>query len=1086
MTKLIFPALISLALLTAAPYTQTLHAQPPQTQTPSAQTPNTQTPSAQTPPAPHTHATRTPKPGKQTAASSAGTTDSAYFADLKFRLIGPFRGGRADVAAGSVHNKSTFYFGATGGGLWKTIDGGSNWKNISDGYFGGGVGAIAVAPSDETILYAGEGENTLRNNVSENLGGVWRSDNGGRTWTSLGLNDSRHIERILIHPKNPDIVWVAVMGHLFGPSTERGVYKTTDGGKTWRRVLYAGDQVACSDIAMEPGNPSVLYAGMWHVKRTPYSMESGGEGSGLFKSTDGGETWTNLSAHKGLPKGLWGAVNVVVAPSNPDKLYALIENADGGLFTSENAGNTWTRVSADNDIKQRAWYYNKVYVDPKNENLVYCLNVEMNRSTDGGKTFSHMETPHSDHHDLWIDPEDGNRLILADDGGAQVSYDGGNDWSSVDNQPTAQIYRVSTDNAFPYHILGAQQDNTSVRIKSRSAGPGIGDRDWEPTAGFESGTIIADPEDPDVVYGSNYDGFLGRLDHRTGESRTIDVWPDNPTGYGADSLKYRFQWNYPIFFSPFNPKRMYAGGNELFVTEDEGQSWNAISPDLTTNDKSKQGPSGGPITKDNTSAEYYCTIFTATESPYEKDLLWTGSDDGLVHVSRDAGAHWEDVTPPQAGKWTLWNSIDPDPFRKGAAYIVGTRFRLDDYTPYIFRTEDYGKTWKLITAGIDPMHFARVVRADQKRPGLLYCGTEYGMYVSYDYGDHWNKFQLNLPIVPVTDLAIKDNGLVVATQGRAFWVLDDLTLVQQKSDAVQKDSLHVFDVNDSWLTEGGGRRGRRSRGALSNMGENPPNGVVFHYWLENPDDSAAVSVTIFDKQHKPIRTFSTRSKDLETRMEIDPGMNTFVWDMYYPGGEKIPGMLLWTGGVGNPKAAPGGYSARFRYGRDSADVSFVIRANPHAKMTEADYDSQTTFLLSVRDKYNEVQKAILRIRRTRTQLQDLNARLDSTGKPIKALSEAIVKQLTAVEEALYQTKSKSSEDMLNYPIRLNDKLSGVYNTAAGSNAVPSKQVRDVFAELSAKADVQLDKLKDIYRTDIPRLNKLIYQKQVPVIGDKDE
>lgn len=1007
-------------------------------------------------------------------------TDSIYFSSLKFRLIGPFRGGRADVVTGCLHNKSTYYFGATGGGLWKTVDGGSNWKNISDGYFGGGVGAIAAAPSDETILYAGEGENTLRNNVSENLGGVWRSDNAGRTWTSVGLKDSRHIERIVIHPKNPDIAWVAVMGHLFGPSTQRGVYKTTDGGKTWRRVLYTGDQVACSDLAMEPGNPTVLYAGMWHVKRTPYSMESGGEGSGLFKSTDGGETWTDISTHKGLPKGIWGAVNFAVSPSNPDRLYALIENKDGGLFTSDDAGVTWTKASSDNDIKQRAWYFNKVYVDPKNENLVYCLNVEMNRSTDGGKTFTHMETPHSDHHDLWIDPEDGNRLILADDGGAQVSYDGGNNWSTNDNQPTAQIYRVSTDNAFPYHILGAQQDNSSVRIKSRTTGPGITDKDWESTAGFESGYIVADPSNPDIVYGGNYDGYLGRLDHRTGESRSIDVWPDNSTGYGADSLKYRFQWNYPIFFSPNDPKRLYAAGNQLFVTENEGQSWQAISPDLTTNDKSKQGPSGGPITKDNTSAEYYSTIYTAAESPYEKDLLWTGSDDGLVHVSQDGGLHWEDVTPPQAGKWMMWNSIEPDPFKKGGAYIVGTRFKLDDFTPYIFKTEDYGKNWKLITTGIDPSHFARVVRADKKRPGLLYAGTEYGMYISYDDGAHWSKFQLNLPIVPVTDLTIKDNGLVVATQGRAFWVLDDLGLLQQKSAEAIGDSLHVFAVDDAWLMEGG-RRGRRSRGPLGNMGENPPNGVVFHYWLKSVGDSAKASVTIFDKTHKPIRTFSTRSTEPETQMEVVPGINTFVWDMYYPGGEKIPGMLLWTGGVGSPKASPGKYSARFRYGSDSADVSFVIKSDPHAATTEAGYDSLTDFLLSVRDKYNEVQKAILRIRKTRTRLQELEGRLDSTAKPIRVLSDSIIARLTAVEEALYQTKSKSSEDMLNYPIRLNDKLSGVYNTASGSGRAPNRQVREVFADLTAKADVQLNKLKDVYKTDITRLNKLIYEKQVPVI-----
>jgi len=1019
-----------------------------------------------------------------TIVGQAQKPDSIYFAALKYRLIGPFRGGRADAVSGSLKNRNTFYFGATGGGLWKTMDGGSNWKNVSDGYFGGGVGAVAVAPSDESVVYAGEGESTLRNNVSENLGGMWRSDNGGRSWRDLGLKDSRHIARIVVHPANPDIAWVAVMGHLFGRNTERGVFKTTDGGKSWRKVLFVNDQTACSDVVMEPGNPSVLYAGMWRVRRTPYSMESGGDGSGLYKSTDGGETWTNISAKKGLPKGVWGVVNVAVPASNPDKVYAMIENADGGLFLSSDRGDTWTKVNSTNDIRQRAWYYNRVYCDPKNENIVYVLNVQFQRSLDGGRTFASVASPHSDHHDLWIDPEDSHRLILADDGGAQVSFNGGEDWSSVDNQPTAQIYRVTTDNAFPYHILGAQQDNTSVRIKSRSTGPAITSKDWEPTAGFESGYIVADPLNPDIVYGGNYDGYLGRLNHRTGENRSIDVWPDNPTGSGADSLKYRFQWNYPIFFSPHNPHRLYAAGNQLFMTENEGQTWETISPDLTTNDKSRQGPSGGPITKDNTSAEYYCTIFTATESALEPDLLYTGSDDGLINVSRDGGRHWDNITPPQAGKWTLWNCVEPDPFKKGTAYFAGTRFREDDYTPYLFRTEDYGKTWKLITKGIDPRHFTRVIRADRKRPGLLYAGTEYGMYISFDGGDSWRPFQLNLPVVPVTDLTIKDNDLIVATQGRAFWALDDLSLLQQQSPDILKKRLHVFAVEDAWRTEGGGRR-RRDQQPIHNAGQNPPNGVVFHYWLKSPADTPKVSITVFDKQHQPIRTFTTHSKEADTRLDCEPGINTFVWDMLYAPAEKITGMLLWTGGAGAPKAAPGKYTARFRYDDDSTDVSFVIKGDPNYQLTEADYDAQTAFLLQVRDKYNEAQKAILQIRSVRTQLQDFNSRLDSTQKPIKKLSDSIIRNLTAIEEALYQTRSKSGQDMLNFPIRLNDKLSGVYGYASEGYAAPNRQAREVFASLSARTDAQLDKLKSILTTGIPALNKLAYQQQVPIISVKE-
>ena len=1013
-------------------------------------------------------------------------TDSIFYSKVKYRLVGPFRGGRSAAVTGSYKNKNTFYFGGTGGGVWKTSDGGSNWKNITDKYFGGSIGAVAVAPSDETVLYVGEGENSLRGNVAEGLGGLWRSEDGGRSWKNLGLKEGRHIIRIIVHPKDPNTVWVAVMGHLFGPNEERGVYKTTDGGKTWKKTLYVNSQTGCSELVMEPNNPSVLYAGMWHVIRTPYSMESGGEGSGLYKSMDGGETWTNLSNKKGLPKGVWGIVSVAVAPSNTDKIYSLIENAGGGLFASTDGGETWTLTSSDNNIRQRAWYYNKVFVDPKNENLVYCPNVEFMRSRDGGKTFQSMNTPHGDHHDLWIDPEDGNRMIVADDGGAQISFDGANNWSSLNNQPTAQFYRVSTDNSFPYRILGAQQDNSTVRIKSRTSGAGISDRDWDITAGSESGYVQADPLNPDVVYGGNYGGYLSRLDHKTGENRAINVWPDNPMGAGADVLKYRFQWNFPFFFSPHNPKRLYAGGNHLFVTENEGQSWETISPDLTTNDKSKQASSGGPITKDNTSVEYYCTIFTMTESLLEKDLLWTGSDDGLIYVSKDAGKNWENVTPPEAGKWMMWNCVDISPFQKGTAYFVGTKYKLDDFTPYIFKTEDYGKTWKRITNGIDNMHFTRAIRADKQRKGLLYAGTEYGMYISYDDGENWKKFQLNLPVVSITDLTIKENDLIVATQGRGFWVIDDLSVLQQKESKILDENLHVFAVNDSYRTEGGGRRGFRGQGGgAQNMGENPVGGAVFNYYLKNATDSSKVSITVFDKQDKIIKTFSKNAKEPGDKLEFAAGLNQFAWDMNYPPAERVDGLILWNGGIGSVKAAPGKYKARFRYGKDSVDIPFVIKADPSYKMTEAEYDAQVGFLLQVRDKFSEVQKAIKNIRSIRGQINDFTAKLDTAGtKDIRKMGDSINKQMTSVEEALYQTKSKSGQDVLNFPIRINDKLAGLYGVAASGQNPPSKQAIETFAELGGQADTQLAKLKNILDKDLKAFNKMINDKQLPVISVK--
>ena len=1016
---------------------------------------------------------------KKQATAVVTNDDSILLSKVKYRSIGPYRGGRSGAVTGDTKNKNTFYFGSTGGGVWKTIDGGSNWKNITDKYFGGSIGCVTVAPSDNTVLYVGEGESTLRGNVSEGFG-IWRSDDGGRSWKNLGLKDTRHIIRIVVHPKNPDIVWVAAIGHLFGPNEERGIFKTTDGGKTWKKVLYVNNQTGCSDLIMEPGNPAVLYAGTWRIQRTPYSLESGGDGGGLWKSTDGGDTWKNISANKGMPKGLWGIVGITVSPSNTDKIYALVENKDGGLFVSTDGGDSWTLQSSDNNIRQRAWYYSKVFVDPKNDNNVYVLNVNFLKSSDGGKSFRNINTPHGDHHDLWIDPEDGNRMIVADDGGAQISFDGGNNFSTYYNQPTAQFYRVSTDNHFPYRILGAQQDNSTVRILSRSEGGEITQDDWQSTAGAESGYVVADPLNPDVVYGGNYSGYLSRLDHKTGENRAVSVWPDDPLGGGADVSKYRFQWNFPIFFSPHNPKKIYAGGNILFATENEGASWKALGGDLTTNDKQRQRSSGGPITKDNTGVEVYCTIFTAAESVLEKDLLWTGSDDGLINVSKDGGQNWSNVTPPVAGQWMMWNCVETDPFVKGKAYFVGTKYKSDDFTPYIFKTEDYGKTWVKITNGIPANSFTRCLRADKKVKGLLYAGTEYGMYISYDDGANWKSFQLNLPMVPITDLTIKENDLIVATQGRAFWVIDDLTVIQQKSSAIAGKTIHVFDVNDTY------RYGGYQNANARNAGMNPPAGVVINYYLKNITDSSKLSVEILDKNKKTIKTFATNGAEKE-KIEISKGMNQFVWDMIYPAADKIDGQILWHGNVPGPRAAPGNYFYKIKADKDSAEGSFIIKANPVYKLTQQDYEDQFDFLITVRDKFNDIQKAQKNIHDVR---QQINAFVDKQGKDlpkeIKQQADTINKQMTVIEEALHQTKAKSGQDVLNYPIRLDDKISGLYDFAVSGNTAPAKQVKDTYAELSAQADTQLNALKKILDEDLSKLNQMIREKSLPLIGIKKD
>lgn len=1008
--------------------------------------------------------------------------DSALFARLKFRLAGPFRGGRVAAVAGSPRQKNTFYFGSVGGGVWKTTDGGSNWKCVSDKYFGGSIGAVAVAPSDDNVVYAGEGENTLRGNESEGLNGIWRSDDGGRSWKNCGLKDARHVSRILVHPRDPNTAWAAVIGHSFGPNDTRGVYQTTDGGKSWKRLLFVNNLTGAAELAMEPGNPQVLYAGMWRVQRTPWSMESGGEGSGLWKSTDGGATWTNLSARKGLPKGVWGIVSVNVSASNPDKVYALIESATGGLFVSNDAGDTWTLASSDNNIRQRAWYYSKVFVDPKNENLVYAPNVNFMRSRDGGKTFQGVPVPHGDCHDLWIDPEDGNRMIIGDDGGAQVSFDCGQSWSSLMNQPTAQIYRVSTDNSFPYRILGAQQDNSTVRLRSRGRGRGgITESDWEPTAGAESGYVVADPLNPDIVYGGNYGGYLSRLDHRTGENRAVSPWPDNPIGAGADVQKYRFQWNFPIFFSPHNPKRLYCAANVLFATEDEGATWKQLSPDLTTNDKSKQGPSGGPITKDNTSVEYYCTIFTALESPYEKDLLWTGSDDGVISVSRDGGKSWNNVTPAGIPKWMLWNCVEADPFQKGAAYFVGTRYKLDDFMPYIYKTEDYGKSWKLLTAGIPAQHFTRCLRADPKKPGLLYAGTEYGLYLSRNGGQSWRPFQLNLPETPITDMTIKDNDLIVATQGRSFYVLDDLGPLQQWEPATAAKRLQVFTPAPAYRLPGSGNASFTT--TPRNAGTNPPGGVVVPFWVSGLTDSTVVRAVVLDSARQEIRRFSSTAKEDAQKIDIANGFNRFAWNALYPESERIEGMILWNGVPAGILAPPGNYYVRIVVDKDSAEVPATILPDPNYKTTTADYAAQYRFLKTVQEKFNETQKAIKDIRTLRSRIEGFMAlQGKDVPKEVKEQADTVQKRLTRIEETLYQTKARAGQDVLNYPIRLNDKLSGLFDVANSGNFAPSRQVQEVYRELATAIDAELARLRQVEETDVKRLNDLIREKALPVIG----
>ena len=996
--------------------------------------------------------------------------------NLNWRSIGPYRGGRASSVTGVSNSDNTYYFGATGGGIWKTTDSGQNWRNISDGFFGGSIGAISASESDPNILYVGTGEKTVRGNVSPGYGGFWKSDDAGETWKKMNLDiDQVQVGRIAIHPKNPDIVYIAIIGDLFKDSNKRGVYKSTDGGESWKQVLFSNERSGAVDISIDKNNPRIIFASTWNIRRTPYSLESGGEGSGLWKSTDGGETWTNISDNEGLPSGIWGISGVSVSPLNSKKVFALIENKEGGLFRSDDGGSSWEKVNEDRNLRQRAWYYTRVYADTQNENRVYVMNVSFWRSEDGGKSFDRYRTPHGDHHDLWIDPENNKRLIVADDGGAQVSSDDANNWSTYMNQPTAQYYRVATDNSFPYNILVAQQDNSTQRVPHRVNYGGISERDWERSAGGESAHLAAKPDNPDIVYGGSYGGYLTRLDHSTGEVRSVNVWPNNPMGHGAEDMKYRFQWNFPIFFSPHDPNKLYTTSNRFHVTYNEGEKWEVFSPDLTRNENEKLGPSGGPITKDNTAVEYYATIFAACESPYEKDLLWAASDDGLIHLSRDGGKNWEDVTPDNSPKYLMWNSVEPDPFVKGGLYAAGTLYKTGDFQPYMYKTKDYGKTWKKITKGIPNNHFTRVLRADPNKEKLLYAGTESGMYISFDDGISWNSFQLNLPLVPITDLTIKNNNLIAATQGRSLWLIDDLTPLHQLNKEVNNASMKLFKPIDSY------RMGSPGRGTTRNAGKNHHNGVEVFFNIDDKilDDNTSVTLEFLDNEKKIIKKYDNQSD--ENALDINGEKNSFVWNMRYDDAKGFDGLIMWAASLRGPIASPGQYYVKLTVNEKSEEQSFNILKDPRSNSTDEDLKEQFDFLLSVRDKVSDIHQTIIDIRSSRSQLIDLKSKISDKYPDMENSISDVISRITLIEEKLYQTKNRSGQDPLNFPIRLNNKLAHLTSVASVGNFKPTDQMYNVRDELIGLIDKELKMWEDIKQNDLVKLNSTILENNIQLI-----
>ena len=1025
--------------------------------------------------------------------SHAQQFNESLYKGMKWRLIGPFRGGRVLAVTGVPGDPNTYYFGGVSGGVWKTTDSGWTWAPLFDKEKVSSIGAIAVAPSDPNVIYAGSGEACIRGNISYGEG-VYKSMDAGKTWKNVGLRDSRQIGRVIVHPRNPDIVFVAALGHAFGPNAERGIFRSTDGGNTWEKVLYKDDKTGAIDITFDPTNPNIVFAALWEAVRTPWSFSSGGAGSGLYKSIDGGTTWKRQEGN-GLPKGIYGRIGVSVSGGDPNRVYALVEAEDGGLYRSEDGGEKWIRVNEDHRFRQRAWYFTHIFADPKNTDTLYILNTGLFRSTDGGKTFRLLTAPHGDHHGLWIDPTNPQRMINGNDGGATITVDGGKTWTLQYNQPTAQFYHVAVDNRFPYYVYGAQQDNTTVAIASRSDHGFIDRPDWYPVGGGESGYIVPDPRDANIVYAGSYAGYITRFDKRLGQAQNISVWPESPDGYGAADLKHRFQWTAPILISPHDPNILYISAERLFKSTNAGMSWTAISGDLTRNDKSKQQASGGPLTKDNTSVEYYDTIFAVAESPLEKGLIWVGSDDGLVHLTRDGGKNWNNITPKEMQEWSMVSLVDASPHDRGTAYAAVDRHKFDDLKPYIYKTDNFGKAWTKITNGIPDGSFVHAVREDPNRKGLLYAGTETGVFISWDDGAHWQPIQLNLPTAPIHDLVVKNDDLVVATHGRSFWILDDITPLRQLDPGMTGSDVYLYKPRHAYRLRGGGAR---ARGPVA---ENPPTGAVINYYLKSKvDEKDEVKLEILDSQGKVIRKYSSRVKkegeegqaptewpDEETprdRLPAEAGMNRFTWDVRYEGPNKVPGEVAGDFRARGPLAVPGAYQARLTAAGKTLTVPVEVKADPRVSTSQGDLQKQFELALKIRDRVTEGHDAVNQIRDLRGQLKALDKRLgaSASGKTLSAACDALDKKMTPIEEGLIQPKIKASEDSLNYPIKLTERLVALASAVESADVAPTEQASAVFEVLSRQLDTQLGEWKGILATDLAALNDQLQKGNVPIVA----
>lgn len=1027
------------------------------------------------------------KKNKKAENSNTNSIDASLYEGLKWRNIGPTRGGRSVASTGVVSDPMTYYMGTTGGGIWKTNDAGINWKNISDGQLKTGtVGAIAVSESDPNVIYVGMGEHAVRGVMTSSGDGVYKSTDAGKTWKHVGLDKSMHISDVIIHPTNPDIVFVSVQGALFGPSMDKGVYKTTDGGASWKKVLFVSEKAGASSLSMDMTNPRIVYAAMWQHQRYPYTVSSGGPNSGLYKSVDGGENWEIME--EGLPQG-FGKSGISVSRANPNRVFAIIE-AEGnksGLYRSDDAGKKWSQINSDRILITRSWYYMEVFADPQDENKVYVLNAPAMKSIDGGKSFQNMSTPHGDNHHLWINPTNNKLMINSNDGGSNVSLNGGQSWSTQENQATAQFYRVITDNQVPYNVYGGQQDNSAIAIASRTNGWGIGWKDWYSVAGCESAYLAFDPENPEVVYGGCYQGIIDRWERETNEAKPIMQYPEERLSGIPKDFKYRFNWNAPIIASPHHPNTIYHAGNVVFRTIDGGQTWETISPDLTRNDTTQQGPGGRPFTNEAAGGENYNTLMYLVESSHEQGVLWAGSDDGLVHLTKDGGKSWNNVTPNGLQEGII-NSIEVSPHDAATAYITVMRYKFNDLNAYAYKTTDFGASWTKITNGLDdPNGFVRVIRADPKVKGLLYAGTETGIYISDSDGANWTKFQLNLPLVPINDLTIRQNDLVAATAGRAFWILDDLSAIQQTAGQ-RKIANGLFQPKDQYRILGGS--------APVDAGKNPPSGITFDYFLsEELPDSIEVTLDVLTND-EVIRSYSSK-KDPNFKswpggppsaalLPAKKGVNRFTWDLKRETLPAVDGVFA-LGDYSGSRVAPGTYTIRLMTPNDTVSTTADLLAIPSKSYSKSDWNEQQSMLMSIEGMIKEMHESVNTMRSAKSQLNTYQELLkeNAEAKNLLDTAKALVAKIEKWENQLIQPKQKTFQDVINFQNKLNSQLMSLKSFIDVADPRVTAGAKDRFEDLKVEWDSYAKRKTQLIEVELKAFNTIYRGLNLPAIILKD-